>query len=231
MHIVDTASAVWLSLEVGVWCTVIGAPIALVFGYILSRHDFPAKSLIGTLLLAPLVVPPVVTGLVLLRLFGPNHAIGRAFTQFGVPVPFTQAAVVIAALTVSLPLYVVATRTAFDAVDRRYEAIAQSLGRTPRWTFVHVTLPLALPGIAAGALLAFARALGEFGATIVLAGNIEGRTQTIPLAIYSLLESPQGDEAMGPLLIASVAMAFASLLGVEVLTRWQRRRLDTYRDG
>jgi molybdate transport system permease protein len=138
---------------------------------------------------------------------------------------------VLAALVVGLPLYVVAIRGAFEAVDPHYEEVSWTLGVSPARTFGRVTLPLAFPGIAAGAVLAFARALGEFGATVVLAGNIEGRTQTIALAVYTLLESPSGGRATWALVGASVALSLAALIAFERLTTRQRRRMENRSRG
>ena len=134
--------------------------------------------------------------------------------------------IVLAAFTVGLPLYVWSARAAFEAVDPRLEEVSATLGTPPWRTFARVTLPLALPGIAGGAVLAFARALGEFGATAVVAGNMEGETRTIALAVYTLLDTPGGEGATLPLVLASLGIAAASLLGYELLSRWQRRRLE-----
>ena len=131
-----------------------------------------------------------------------------------------------AALVVGFPLYVLSVRTAFESVDTHYEELSWTLGVPPRSTFTRISLPLAVPGIAAGALLAFARALGEFGATVVLAGNVEGTTRTIALAVYTLLEAPEGQRATWVLVGASVALSLAALVGYEALSRWQRRKLE-----
>jgi molybdate transport system permease protein len=143
----------------------------------------------------------------------------------GFPIPFTLLGATLAALTVGFPLYVVSVRNAFQSVDPAYEEVAWTLGRRPWPTFLRITFPLALPGIAAGAVLAFARALGEFGATVVLAGNVEGSTRTIALAVYTLLESPQGREAIWVLVGASVVLSLLALLGFEALSRHQRRQM------
>jgi molybdate transport system permease protein len=226
MFLPDPLSAIYLSVEVGLWCVVIGLPFAIFFGWILARKKFPGKSLFGTLLLAPLVLPPVVTGLLLLKTFKPSAILGRWLTNVGIQIPFSFVGVVIAALVVGLPLYVIAARHAFETVDRKYEEVAATLGKKPRSVFFLITLPLALPGILAGALLTFARAIGEFGATIVIAGNMEGKTRTVALAIYTLLESPDGESVMSHLLFSSLALAFGALLFYELLSRWQRRRLE-----
>ena len=146
--------------------------------------------------------------------------------SLGLPIPFTLLGATIAALVVGFPLYVISVRGAFEAVDPLYEELSSTLGVSPRQTFLRVSLPLALPGIVAGAVLAFARALGEFGATIVLAGNIEGSTRTIALAVYTLLESPSGRETTWILVGASVAFSLLALLGFETLSRRQKERLE-----
>ena len=169
-------------------------------------------------------------GLLLLSLLGTQSPVGAWLDRLGLPIPFTLLGAVLAALVVGLPLYVVSVRNAFQAVDPSYEEVSWTLGRRPWPTFLRITFPLALPGIAAGAVLAFARALGEFGATVVLAGNIEGSTRTIALAVYTLLESPQGREAIWVLVGASVILSLLALLGYEVLSRRQRRQME-FRHG
>ena len=222
----DPGSAIRLSLLVALLATVVGLAPAVGLGWLLARRDFPGKAVLSTLVLAPLVIPPVVTGFLLLSALGGQSPIGRWLTALGLPVPFTLLGAAIAAFVVGLPLYVISIRGAFEAVDPLYEELSWTLGTPPRRTFVRVSLPLALPGIAAGALLAFARSLGEFGATVVLAGNIEGSTRTIALAVYTLLESPSGRETTWVLVGASVALSLAALLGFEALSRRQRHRLE-----
>jgi len=217
---VDLGAAIRLSLVVGLLCTTIGFPVAIGAGWLLARRRFVGKTALTTFLLAPLVLPPVVTGFVLLR------ALGQRGPLSDLDIPFTLTAAVIAAFVVGLPLYVMAARNAFDAVDPRYEDVSQTLGVSPWATFRRITLPLALPGILAGAVLTFARALGEFGATAVLAGNIEGRTRTISLAVYTLLEMPEGEGDVVILAWVSIAIAFVAIAGYELASRWQRRKLD-----
>jgi len=159
-------------------------------------------------------------------LLGSQSLVGRWLAAAGLPIPFTIIGATVAALVVGLPLYVLSTRGAFEAVDPLYEELSWTLGVPPRKTFLRISLPLALPGIAAGALLAFARALGEFGATVVLAGNLEGSTRTIALAVYTLLESPSGRETTWLLVGASVSLSLLALLGFETLSRRQKLRLD-----
>jgi len=224
----DPASAITLSLLVALAATLLGLVPSLFLGRLLARRQFPGKTLVTTLILMPLVLPPVVTGFLLLTLLGTKGVFGPPLAAVGISVPFTLIAPVMAALVVGLPLYVLSARGAFEAVDGRLEEVSWTLGVRPRPTFFRVVLPLAAPGIAAGAVLAFARALGEFGATVVLAGNVEGRTRTIPLAVYSLLESPGGSRAAWLLVGASVLLSFLALAGFELLSRRQRKRLEEW---
>jgi len=226
----DPWSAVRLSLLVALGAVVLGLVPAAALGWVLARHDFVGKSFVSMLFMAPLVIPPVVTGFLLLGLLGRQSALGGMLDALGLPVPFTVLGAIVAALVVGFPLYVMAIRGAFEAVDRRFEEVSWTLGVPRAPTFRRVSLPLALPGIAAGGVLAFARALGEFGATVVLAGNLEGETRTIALAVYSLLESPSGRGATWTLVAASVTLSLMALLGFESLSRWQRRRLGDYRE-
>jgi molybdate transport system permease protein len=222
----SATSALVLSLIVALLAALLGLVPALFLGRLLARRDFPGKTLVTTLILMPLVLPPVVTGFLLLSLLGGRGLFGPALAAAGITVPFTLLAPIIAALVVGLPLYVLSVRGAFEAVDARLEEVAWTLGARPRPAFFRIALPLALPGIAAGATLAFARALGEFGATVVLAGNLEGRTRTIPLAVYALLEAPGGTRGAWMLAGASVLLSLLALAGFELLSRWQRRRLE-----
>jgi molybdate transport system permease protein len=224
-HLPDPWSAIRLSFLVALAATLAGFVPAVWLGWVLARKDFIGKSVIATVALVPLVLPPVVTGFILLSLLGTQAPLGAWLAGLGLPVPFTLLGATVAALTVGLPLYVVSVRNAFQAVDPSYEEIAWTLGHRPWSTFAKVTFPLALPGIAAGAVLAFARALGEFGATVVLAGNIEGSTRTIALAVYTLLESPRGREVIWLLVGASVVLSLVALLGFEALSRHQRKQV------
>jgi molybdate transport system permease protein len=223
---VDLLSAVLLSLQVGVVSTIAGLVPAVAVGFWLARTSFAGRWVVSAAILVPMVLPPVVTGLLLLDLFGRHGAIGSRLAAAGVPVTFTPIGAVIAAVVVGFPLYVLATRQAFEAVDPRYEEVAATLGDPPLRRFRRVVLPLALPGIAAGAVLAFARGLGEFGATIVLAGNMEGRTRTIALAVYTLLDGPDDDPRLRLLVAVSIAIAIVALLAYEMLVRRQRRLLE-----
>ncbi len=222
----NPASAIRISLLVALLATAAGFVPAVGLGWLLARREFAGKTLLTTLVLIPLVMPPVVTGFLLLSLLGRESLLGRGLGALGVQIPFTFLGAAVAALAVGLPLYVISVRGAFEAVDTHYEEVSWTLGSPPRRTFLRISLPLALPGIAAGAVLAFARALGEFGATVVLAGNVEGRTRTIALAVYTLLEAPAGRSTTWILVGASVALSVLALLGYEALARRQRNRLE-----
>jgi len=225
MTAIDPFAAVRLSLVVALWCTVLGLPFAIALGWLLARKRFLGKTLVTALVMAPMVLPPVVTGLLLLGAFGKRGVFGPLLTALGVQVPFTLVGAVLAAAVVGLPLYVMSTRAAFEAIDPAYEELSATLGDTPWRTFVRVTLPLALPGIAGGAVLSFARSLGEFGATIVLAGNTDD-TRTIAIAIYALLDRPGAHADVVWLSGASIAISLAALVGYELLVRRQRQRLE-----
>ena len=224
--VASISSAVRLSLIVAFLATLVGLVPAVGLGWVLARRDFRGKTVLSTIVTAPLVIPPVVTGFLLLSVLGTSTPLGGLIASLGFPVPFTILGASIAALVVGLPLYVISVRGAFEAVDPMYEELSWTLGSSPWKTFFRVSLPLALPGIAAGAVLAFARSLGEFGATVVLAGNVEGSTRTIALAVYTLLESPTGREAVWVLVGASVMISQIALLGFEALSRRQKRRLE-----
>jgi molybdate transport system permease protein len=221
----DVATAVRLSLTVGAVSSLLGLVPAVGIAWILARHEFRGKAVVSSLVLTPLVLPPVVTGLLMLEVFGRQAPLGRLMDTLGLPVPFSLTGAVLAAGVVGFPLYVTSIRAAFEAVDPRYEEVSLSLGTPPGPTFRRVTLPLALPGIAAGVVLAFARGLGEFGATAVLAGNMEGRTRTIALAVYALLDAPGEDPRVSQLVGAAFVLSVLALAGFEALNRWQRRRL------
>ena len=226
----DPVSAVRLSLVVGLLSTVVMLAPAMACAWLLARGNFRGRSLLSGVVMLPLVMPPVVTGLLLLRVLGRSTPLGSALAAVGWPVPFTLTGAVVAACVVGFPLYVMAIRGAFEAVDPRLEEVSWTLGAPPRWTFLRVTLPLALPGVLAGMVLAFARGLGEFGATAILAGNMEGTTRTIALAVYALLDAPDGEAQVRTLLGASVGLSVVSLVLYEVLNRRQRRSLEWDRD-
>jgi len=218
-------SALRLSLKVGVCSAVLCLPPAVVVGYLLARFRFPGKWLAEVLVDLPLVLPPVVTGYFLLVLFAPQGPAGRLLGLVGIKIVFTWLGAVLASAAVSFPLMVRAARLAFQAVDPRLEMAARSLGAGRLAAFFSVSLPLARRGLVAAWMIGFARSLGEFGATIMVASNFEGLTRTIPLAIYHVMEQqPGGAEAAWRLVALSILLAAGSLGVCEFLER--RRPAD-----
>lgn len=193
---------------------------AIAVGFWLARKEFWGKSLIETLIFLPLVMPPVVSGYLLLVVFGNQGIIGKHLAPFGIEFAFNYKGAVLASALMGFPLMVQSVRLAFELVDKRLEWVAMSLGASCLRTFFGVSLPLAKAGILVGAILSFCRSLGEFGATISFVGNIEGETRTLPLAIYSLMNEPDGETQIVRLLILSIAMAFFALW----LSQWYARR-------
>jgi molybdate transport system permease protein len=190
--------------------TILMVPPGLLMAWILARHPFRGRVLVDTLVSLPLVMPPVATGLLLLLLFAPRGPFGRILARLGVEVVFTWKAVVLAMAVMGLPLFIRTARAGFEQVDRRYEMVAATLGATPLRVFFTISLPLAAPAVSAATVLGFARALGEFGATIMIAGSIPGATRTLSVAIYSFAETGRDREA-ALLLGISAAIAFAAL--------------------
>lgn len=222
----EEVDVVLLSLKVAFWSMVLTLPVAIALAWLLSRRDFWGKSLLDAVVHLPLVLPPVVVGYALLLLFGRNGPLGRLLDElFGVSIAFAWEGAAVAAAVMGLPLAVRTIRLSFDAIDRRLEHAARTLGAT-RWnTFLVITLPLALPGILAGLVLSFARGLGEFGATITFVSNIPGETRTLPLAEYTYLQQPGSEEPALRLAVLSVILAFAALLAAEHVNRALARRL------
>lgn len=215
---------VLLSVRVAALAVAVSLVPGILAGWLLARWQHPLRALAQGAFMLPLVLPPVVTGYLLLFALGRSRPLGQAWHALtGGHFAYTTTACVIAAAVVGFPLLVEAIRLSMLGVDRRLEQVSRSLGRGPLDTFLRVTLPLALPGVAAGSVLSFARALGEFGATIVLAGNVAGETRTIPVAVYTLLNVRGGEEAAWRLVAVSVALAFAALLGSFWLSARQRR--------
>ena len=214
-----------LSLKVAFWGVLCSLPVALALAYLLARADFPGKVLLDGVVHLPLVLPPVVIGYLLLVLLGRNGPLGAWLAEhLGIVFAFRWTGAALAASVMGLPLAVRAMRQAIEAVDRRLEAAASTLGAPPLAVFASVTLPLILPGVLNGMLLSFARSLGEFGATITFVSNIPGETQTLPLAIYSLTQVPGGDAQALRLCVLSVAISLSALVVSEVLLRRARRR-------
>jgi molybdate transport system permease protein len=199
------------SAAMALLATAVALPPAVVLGYLLARRSFPGRSLIETLCTLPLVMPPVATGLILLRTFGRRSPLGQVLDAAGFEVIFTWKAVVIAMAVMSLPIILLTAKAGFQQLNPRFELMAASLGATPLRVFLRVSLPLASRSVIAAALLGFARALGEFGATIMIAGGIPGQTETLSVAIYRLTEIGREDDATG-LMLLSVVLAFAAML-------------------
>jgi molybdate transport system permease protein len=215
-----------LSLRVALWSVALSLPLALLVAHVLARHDFPGKSLFDAVIHLPLVLPPVVIGYFLLLLLGRRGFVGELLDQwFGIVVAFRWTGAAIACAVMGFPLMVRAMRLSIESIDPRLEAAAQTLGAGRFGIFLTVTLPLALPGILTGALLSFARSLGEFGATITFVSNIPGETQTLPLAIYSLTQVPGGDAAAMRLCVISIVVSLVALLLSEVLVRRATRKV------
>lgn len=207
------SAVVLLSVRVAVAAVAVSLVPGIAAGWLLARWNHPLRALVQGVVMLPLVLPPVVTGYLLLFVLGRSRPLGEAWHAFtGGHIAYTTTACVIAAAVVGFPLLVEAIRLSMLAVDPRLEQVSRSLGRGPLDTFFRVTLPLSLPGVASGSVLAFARALGEFGATIVLAGNVAGETRTIPVAVYTLLNVRDGEAAAMRLVAVSVVLALGALL-------------------
>jgi molybdate transport system permease protein len=216
--------ALGASLVVGARAVAVGLPIALAVAWLLARKRFPGRAVLDAAVHAPLVLPPVVVGYALLLLFGIQGPIGHWLdATFGTRLVFTSAGASLAAGIIAFPMMVRAIRLSLEGIDPGLELAARSLGARPIDRFVTITLPLALPGIVVAAIVGFAVCLGEFGAVITFAGNIPGETQTLPLAIYSALQTPGGEGTALRLALVSLAVALAALLAAEALGRWARR--------
>ena len=213
-----------LSLKVAVVAILFSLPLGVAVAWVLARHEFPGRALVSGLIHLPLVLPPVVTGYALLLLFGRKGPIGAWLEPLGIVFAFDWTGAALAAGIMGFPLMVRSVRLAFDMADPRLELAAASLGASPIVRFLTISLPLALPGVLAGAVLAFAKALGEFGATITFVSSIPGETRTLPLAIYSLTQVPGGEAAALRLVLISAAVSIAALVGSELLVRRARNR-------
>ncbi len=205
--------ALTLSVKVATFCTLLICIPAIAVAWLLAKKTFIGKSLLDGLVHIPLILPPVVPGFLLLILLGNQGLIGKWLHEtFGITIAFTWMGAVIASAVMAFPLMVRSTRQAISQVDSKLEIAAQSLGASPLKVFFSVTLPLAIPGVITGLILAFSRSLGEFGATITFVGNIEGETRTLPLAIYSFTQTPNGDLAAMRLVLLSVLIALAAIV-------------------
>ena len=222
----DELTAIRLSLRVAFWATAASLPFGVAAAWLLARTRFPGKALVEAALYLPLVLPPVVTGYLLLLAFGRSGPAGAFLEQqLGIVFAFRWTGAALAAAVMGFPLMVQAIRLGLEAVDRRLEEAAGTLGAAPAWVFLTVTLPLALPGVIAGAILSFARSLGEFGATITFVSSIPGETETLPSAIHNLLQVPGGDLAALRLSLIAILISFLALLAADLLRRRVARRL------
>ena len=217
--------AIALSLRVSLLATAVSLPLGIWVAYLLARRTFPGKAVLNGLVHLPLILPPVVTGYLLLLTVGRKGFVGQYLDMIGIVLAFKWTGAVLAAAVMAFPLMVRAIRLAFEAVDPKLEQAAATLGAPPVWVFLTVTLPLILPGIIAGAVLAFAKAMGEFGATITFVANIPGQTQTLPSAIYAFLQVPGGDPQAFRLVIIAVALAMAALVVSELMARAVQKRI------
>ncbi|ADQ85429.1 molybdate ABC transporter permease subunit [Methylovorus sp. MP688] len=224
----EEMAALWLSAKVAFFCTLLILIPGVLLGWGLARKRFFGKALLDSVVHLPLVLPPVVPGFLLLLLFGSQGFLGKWLQEtFGISIAFTWMGAVVASAIMALPLMVRSARLAVSQVDRGLELAAQSLGAHPLRVFFSITLPLALPGILTGMVLAFSRSLGEFGATITFVGNIEGETRTLPLAIYTYTQIPGGDMPALRLVLLSLLLAFAALYFSNVMEQRALRRIGS----
>ena len=223
----EEIAAVRLSVRVAFWAVVASLPVGIAIAVVLARGRFWGKTLLEGLVYLPLVLPPVVTGYVLLILFGRRGVLGPFLAEYlGIVFAFRWTGAALACAVMGFPLLVRSVRLSVEAVDRKLEDAASTLGASRAWVFATVILPLVLPGILAGAVLAFARSLGEFGATITFVSNIPGETQTLPSALYTFTQVPGGDAGALRLSLIAIAVSLLALLAAEVLGRRIARRLE-----
>ncbi len=220
-------SAVALSLRVAFWATAASLPLALLAAHLLARGDFPGKQILNGLVHLPLILPPVVTGYLLLITFSVQAPLGGMLAKMGLVLAFQWTGAALAAAIMAFPLMVRAIRLSIEAIDPKLEEAAATLGASRFWVYLTVTLPLMLPGILAGSILAFAKAMGEFGATITFVSNIPGQTQTLPSAIYAFLQVPGAEASAFRLVVISVVIAMAALLLSELLSRKAAQRIGS----
>ena len=223
----DEIEAVLLSLRVATWATFVSLPLGIWVAWVLARKEFWGKQLLNGLVHLPLILPPVVTGYLLLMLFGTQGTIGRFLADIGIVFAFSWTGAVLAAAVMAFPLMVRAIRMSIESIDQRLEDAAQTLGANGLQRFFIITLPLAMPGILTGAILAFAKALGEFGATIMFVSNIPGETRTVPSAIYSFMQVPGGEESAMRLVVFAILLSMAALL----LSEWLATRVARIVEG
>ncbi len=217
--------AIALSLKVSSIAVIVSLPLGVLVAWALARRRFPGRMILDVVVHMPLVLPPVVVGYMLLLTFGRQGVVGSFLNDvFGITVAFSWRGAAIAGAVMAFPLMVRAIRLSIENIDTGLEQTARTLGASPFRVFFTITLPLALPGLLTGSLLAFARSLGEFGATIAFVSNIPGETQTMPLALYALINSPGGEQGALRLVVAAIVLSFAALLISELLTRRVFRR-------
>ncbi|MBF9037228.1 molybdate ABC transporter permease subunit [Rhodobacterales bacterium LSUCC0246] len=218
-------AAIALSLKVSFWATLASLPLALLVAYLLARCNFFGKQILNAAVHLPLILPPVVTGYVLLLAFGAQAPVGQALAALGLGFAFHWTGAALAAAVMAFPLMVRAMRLSLEAVDPKLEDAARSLGAPPWAVFATLTLPLSLPGVLAGAILGFAKAMGEFGATITFVSNIPNQTRTIPSAIYTFLQQPDGEQGALILVAVSIFIAILALVLSEILARALSNRI------
>ena len=221
----DELSAIYLSAKVASFATIISLPFAVGLAWGLARYDFKLKFIVEALLQMPLVLPPVVLGYLLLVCFGQQGLFGQYLQHLGISLGFNWKGAVLASIIVAFPLMVQPIRLSFQMINRQLEQIAGSLGVPPYKVFLSVSLPLALPGMMIGSILCFSRSLGEFGATITFVGNIPSETRTVPIAIYSLLQQPEGELMAMRLVVLSLVLAFSALLANYFILQHYQKRL------
>ena len=223
----DEWTAVRLSLRVATVAMFASLPVGIAVAYVLARAHFPGKSIVNGIVLLPLILPPVVTGYLLLLSFGRRGPIGAFLDEhFGIVFSFRWTGAALACAVMAFPMLVRAIRLSIESVDRRLEDAAGTLGANPLWVFVFVTLPLILPGIIAGMILCFAKAMGEFGATITFVSNIPGETQTLPSAIYTLTQIPGGESGALRLTLVSIVISMGALVISELMARRVDERIS-----
>jgi molybdate transport system permease protein len=218
-------TAIFLSLRIAAVATLVSLPFGIFTAYALARWRFPGKTIVNGIVHLPLVLPPVVTGFILLIVLGQKGLIGQYLAKVGIIFSFRWTGAAVACAVMGFPLMVRAMRLSFESIDKRLELASGTLGASPLWTFFLVTLPLAVPGIVVGAILAFAKALGEFGATITFVSNIPGQTQTISAAIYSYTQVPGGDESALRLTLVAIVIALTALMASEIVQWRAEKRL------
>lgn len=222
----EELSALYLSAKVGLFATLVCLPFAIVLAWYLARYEFRLKFMVEALLQLPMVLPPVVLGYLLLILFGQQGLIGQYLHILGLELAFNWKGAVLASMVVAFPLMVQPIRLSFQLMNRQLEHVAGTLGATPVQVFYSISLPLALPGMIIGSILCYSRSLGEFGATITFVGNIPGETRTVPIAIYSFLQQPNGEEMALRLVMLSLVLAFSALIANYFILQKYQKKLE-----